>query len=121
MPAMTFMLRILLLAIALIVPTQFAGAGMTSLCQHETDAAQAGHVGHHEHHHPGDKPAKSNGKTTVGDSCGACHGMAMPLLSLGAPIVIASTASARPILPDAATLASVVSRAPDRPQWLRPA
>ncbi|CAN5486764.1 hypothetical protein BH10PSE17_BH10PSE17_31610 [soil metagenome] len=113
------MLRILLLAIALLMPTQFAWAGMTASCQHETDPVKAQHIGHHEHHHQGDPRPLSGGKSTVGDSCGACHGFVMPLLSVAQAVPLASMTVARLPLQADAALPAGPARVPDRPQWLR--
>lgn len=112
------MTRFLLLVIVLLLPVQFAWAGMTASCQHETDPIKAQHIGHHEHAHQGSKRPPSNGKTIVGDTCAVCHGLSVTMTSTQQCFPIDAAISSRRTLEQDSHPPSVHARAPDRPQWL---
>ena len=112
------MRRLLILAFALLLPFQFAWAGASAYCQHETDPAQTKHFGHHSHLH---QAAEKSAGTKSFDhaDCGVCH-------AAGAGVMSSATTdfdfdSRAFSSPDFASGAqpSERSRPPERPQWLR--
>jgi hypothetical protein len=78
------------------------------------------HVGHHEHQHEGVEGKKSTNSKFLGDAdCHACNAAGTPLI-VGAPALKPATASAARVGElKARPLTSALTRAPDRPQWLR--
>lgn len=62
----------------LFMPLQFAWAGVSVYCQHESGAPMQ-HLGHHEHGHQGDEsPAESGSKPHA--DCGFCQEATAALL-----------------------------------------
>lgn len=112
-------MRRIILFLALVLPLQFAWAGAASYCQHETDPAQAQHFGHHVHRHHAGSEKAPGGKLIADNDCGTCHTsgstVAVDPTSLAITVPVADARvpyQPRPLL-------AALSRAPDRPQWLR--
>ena len=104
-------------------PVLFAWAGAAAYCEHETTSTGAAHFGHHAHVHAGDangERSKNPGVPFVADAdCGACHASSATMIAnlAGTPALAARCAHG--LTPPLAPIASALSRAPDRPQWLR--
>jgi hypothetical protein len=68
--------KFILIALLVLIPFQFAWAGMSAYCQHE-GGKSAMHFGHHAHQHAGAKET-SDSKAKFGKvdlDCGSCHGV----------------------------------------------
>lgn len=77
--------RLLLIALLVLIPFQFAWAGMGVFCEHEAGTG-AFHFGHHSHQHVGKKEA-SDAKSKVANAdldCGSCHGECAMIAALPA-------------------------------------
>ena len=111
--------RLLLLLFAMLLPLQFAWAGASAYCQHETTQQQSEHVGHHFHAHEGDAKKSSDGKLAADADCASCHASgaaAIPTKLAGQDFAATSPAAEAAASPP---FSSALARAPDRPQWLR--
>ena len=113
------MCRWLVLVVAFLLPLQFAWAGASAYCQHETTEQQSKHFGHHFHAHKGEAKKSSDSKLMADADCASCHASASAamLTQLDGRDFEATSASADVVL--APSFTSALARAPDRPQWLR--
>ncbi len=113
------MTRRFILFLALLLPLQFAWANAAAYCGHETTPAEARHVGHHAHEHRADGDPSTPGQSATDNDCGTCHAAGSPLLfdPFAPNAVIPATAIVVPHAPR--RVPTALSRAPDRPQWLR--
>lgn len=118
------MRRILILLLALLLPLQLAWAGAAAYCGHEKGAASSRHFGHHSHAHQERTAAghaDGEGAKLPDLDCAMCH------FAGSHGLVPATDWSAAPGVatlqyhPLATTWRSALARAPDRPQWSRPA
>lgn len=113
------MLRFFVLLLAFVLPVQFAWAGAASYCQHETEAAQSRHFGHHEHVHKQSSSTASDGKFALDSDCGVCHAgcaQSLPVYSPALPHLAPTLALPADVV---AQPSSAPPGAPDRPQWIR--
>ena len=113
------MRRFFVLFFAVLLPLQVVWSAASAYCQHETNAVQAQHFGHHAHVHAAEVKQVANATFTADTDCGACH-------ATGLPLMVGNVAGVDMLLPTMGVaglppppLASVLARAPDRPQWLR--
>ena len=113
------MTRRFILFLALLLPLQFAWAGAAAYCGHETTPAEARHVGHHDHQHQADADPSPAGKLAADNDCGTCHAAGSAVL-FDASVLPAVVPATSPVVPHALRrVPTALSRAPDRPQWLR--
>ena len=113
------MKRWLVFLFALLLPVQFAWAGMSVYCQHETAPVQKRHFGHHEHvHHASTEPGGAS--KLAGDAdCGTCQAAGSGVL-FDDPASLAVVRSTGAVVPHPPRrIPTALARAPDRPQWLR--
>ena len=113
------MTRRIILFLALLLPLQLAWANAAAYCQHETNAAQTRHFGHHEHLHKVGIETKSTGKVASDTDCGTCHTTGSPVIfDPSVPTALVPTSAS--VVPHARRrLPTALARAPDRPQWTR--
>lgn len=117
------MFRLVALLLALLLPLQFVWGAAAAYCGHEptlgTAAQVTPHFGHHEHVHKA-HGSKAADTALAGDNdCGSCHASCSAVISVPAGASAVPLTSRRHVLPPEASPASALSRAPDRPQWLR--
>ncbi len=113
------MTRRFILFLALLLPLQFAWANAAAYCEHETNPAHTRHFGHHTHLHKvaGEKQPAS--KLAGDNDCGTCHAVGSPVI-FDAPTLAAPLSAAASVVPHTLRrLPTALTRAPDRPQWLR--
>lgn len=113
------MSRILVLFFAVLLPLQFAWSAAAAYCQHETNAAQATHFGHHVHVHKADAKKAADTKFAADTDCGACHATGLSYIASDSPSADVPAATMRVASALPAPMTSALARAPDRPQWLR--
>ncbi|MEY8689261.1 MAG: cation efflux protein, CzcI family [Leptothrix sp. (in: b-proteobacteria)] len=121
------MFRLVALLLALLMPLQFVWGAAAAYCGHEPSsgsthgamAQAAQHFGHHEHVHQADAKKAADTKPMGDNDCGTCHAGCSVMTSdpVGAAGLL--PAARRFVLPPASSPASALTRAPDRPQWLR--
>lgn len=113
------MRRWLVLFFVVLLPLQFAWSAASAYCQHETGEQQSQHFGHHFHAHKGEAKKSAAGKLMADPDCANCHAAgapAIPMESDSSDFSVTSTAVGHLTVPP---FSSALSRAPDRPQWLR--
>lgn len=119
------MCRVFAIVLVCLLPLQFSWAVAAPYCGHEAVAAQARHLGHHEHQHLADAPADGEhgaaAKQAAGAidaDCGQCHGTGA---GLPVPAVAVCCDSRVAHLCDAVDEATRVGATspPERPQWVR--
>ena len=105
----------------LMLPLQFSWAAVASYCQHESEPAKTGHIGHHEHKH-GDsdtvgKTKKSEPSLDKSDrDCRLCGGLGLGVTQLH--VAKQSVDRGNTMVAHISTLFSGVNPSPpDRPQW----
>jgi len=103
----------------MLLPLQFAWAGASAYCQHETTEQQSKHFGHHFHTHKNEAKKSSDSKLAPDADCASCHasGAAAIPAKLGGQDFAAASPSAE--VAASPQFTSAQARAPDRPQWLR--
>ena len=81
--------KLILIALLVLIPFQFAWAGMSAYCSHEGGKG-AMHFGHHAHQHGGSKET-SDSKAKFGKldlDCGSCHGVVAIFFAAVDPLAI---------------------------------
>jgi hypothetical protein len=67
--------KLLLILLIMLLPLQYSWAAFAVYCQHEQEAQQTFHIGHHAHQHQnrGEDPQKPYGIKQAHSDCGVCH------------------------------------------------
>ncbi len=112
-------MRKLVLLLALLLPLQFAWAGVTAYCQHETTLAQQRHFGHHEHVHQAAGEKTGEVQLAGDNDCGICHAAGSAMLPDQQTPTATAPSSSTYEPGDRRRLPTAPTRAPDRPQWPR--
>ena len=113
------MFRLVALLLALLMPLQLVWGSAAAYCGHETAPQAAKHFGHHEHVHKVDTKKPADTKLVGDNDCGPCHATFSALTTDPVAATGVLFAARRFVMPSAPSVASALTRAPDRPQWLR--
>jgi|SRR3990167_645036 hypothetical protein len=115
------MRRLIAVFMLALLPFQFSWSAVAAYCMHESTAAQAQHVGHHEHKHDADnavhqadKGSQSAGQFDI--DCSVCHGAGIGALNFSYASQGTSHDGSVGVQPHV-QLAGVTPTPPDRPQW----
>lgn len=124
------MRRLLTIVLLALLPFQFSWAAIASYCEHESNAGQAQHLGHHEHpsHAHSSAPADTDidididsvqdkAAAAMDADCGHCHGHCAGMLFAQDPAAC-GVESVRPDAAVQATLNALAPTPPERPQWV---
>lgn len=117
------MFRFVALLLALLMPLQFVWGAAAAYCGHESPNGPGvqvtQHFGHHQHVHKADAKKVADIQLVGDNDCGTCHAGCSAVTSVPCITSVLPMTARRYVLPSEASLASALSRAPDRPQWLR--
>lgn len=117
------MFRLVALLLALLMPLQFVWGAAATYCGHESSGVATlkavQHFGHHEHVHKADAKKAADTKLVGDNDCGTCHATCSAVTTDPVAATGLLPAARRFVMPPASPPASALTRAPDRPQWLR--
>jgi hypothetical protein len=115
------MRRWLLIFLVVLLPMQFGWAAVASYAHHESGAATAQHVGHHEHQHEADTGTKSTAASSAADAdCGTCHAGCCTAM-VPTSLLLVAELPAETHYATALRLSSQPASLPERPNWTYPA
>lgn len=111
-------MRVVLLLLVMLLPYQAAWSAAAAYCSHENETRR--HFGHHEHRHEKATPAKEASPLACDHDCGTCQAGHVSVVEAIVAMLASDARDVRATAPPS-PIPTAPARAPDRPQWTRPA